>query len=295
MVDVLNNSFEIAGPTFGTAANWTLTTVVAGWEVAEWAPDSFGFEDFEADTGENANQSPATWGVSDPAENFERLWGPFDGTDPEWPDVVPLGLTENSSFLFSFPSGVSASFSGSNFEGFEDGWGIPEGGFFLDDWSQVIPETASFGVESFEAGWFNDTYEFDFDNLTTDDASFYFTAPQTFESFEAVIDAEDVAEISAAQNGFYTLTLNEREFLFNRTGLTTAAGIATALVAEVNNTSDKYTAAVLSGLDPTWIGVQIDDTNIPLITTITGPATATVKLKSAELRQDYWLLPDKTE
>lgn len=297
MADISNASFEIAGPTIGSAEDWTLTTVVAAWEVAEWDPDALGYEDFETAVADVSSFVPATWGVSDPAEDFEKLWGPFDGSDPDWPNVVPVGLAENSSFVFTFPAGISATFS--NIFTYEDfDWGVNEGTPYVTVWEDVlVTEDATFGlgtVEDFETGWSNDTYEDDFDALATETSSFYFTAPQSFESFEFVIDADDVAQIVSATNGFYTLTLNEREFTYNRTGVASPATIATNLTNLVNNTSDKYTAEILGGFDPTWIGVQIEDTNIPLITTITGPTAGTVLLLSPILRQDYWLLPDKT-
>lgn len=295
-----NPSFEIAGDSPGQAASWTLSTSVAAWEVSAFTNVDgvlIGFEDFTVSSGADDPLTGATFGIGGTIESFEKLWGPFDGSDPSFPTLVPdIGYPENAGFLFALGQAEDIIFHpfGDSFDDFE--WSVEVG--LLEQWDDdVDAEAAEFDgavdAESFEEGWGNTDYLFELTPVDATSATFGLSSPVAFESFEDAIEFDDVVRIVSAEvDQTYKLILNGVTFSFLFLAGDEAT-IASGLIADVSNSSSKFTAATWDGNTDT-IGVRVEDVNLSLTTKITGPTIDSVALISKELRQDYWLLPDKT-
>ena len=294
MTDIQNPSFEEAGAGPGEALGWTLITSVANQEFALF--DGVGYEDFELWHAfiENSDSFiEATFGVIDAAEDFEKLWGPFDGSDPKFGVLVPpIGYPGNQGFLFELGQTADAEFFGSGgAESFEVGWGQDTP---LFSWDDVDSELAIFDsgltFENFEEGWGNDDYIFEFAPIQLDDASFYFQTPRTFDSFEDALPFEDIGQILLPQVGLYTASLNGNPFSYTALGGDNTEDIAVGIIDRITNSSLKFSASLLTA---SRIGFINNDPNQDLTTVISGPTQGTVALVTDEFKQDFWLLPDK--
>lgn len=287
MPELQNGGFETEGATPSEADGWALLSATAGGSAVD-------LESFESGWGNTDLTPPAVsveFGADLLRESFERLWGPFDGVDTNYPSAVAPGLySENAGFVTTL-----ALFSvGPDFDSFEDtSWGaVP---FFLD-WDSMALITAPIegDFESFESGWSNDTFltELD-DGVTAIAAEFYAVDPQEIESFERNYDGHELVEVLVAAPGVYFIDINGYpRFEYLADGGDTDMTIANGLIGRINDSTLPYAASLFpGGGDP--IAVVKNQSNAPMLITVGGPANdgSDITRTSPTINVTAWLMP----
>lgn len=277
MAELTNTGFEEAGTLPGEALGWTIssTTQASASTLFESFEEGWGNTTLEPDT------LPASFGGGLSRESFERLWGPFDGTDPNLPDAVAPGLyTENASFRTQ----LTTTAAGPPLEQFSDvSWGSAT---FALDISEVTTIAGDF--ESFETGWNNDAFATELVGDVL--ASFYVFEPETIESFERVIDGHELVDVvlDPPPAGDYTIEINGRDFTFPAEVGDDEDDIANGLIAKINETTTyPYSASYYTGS----IVVVKNLGLAPMLIVVSGPEPGAIVLVSSDINVNFWLMP----
>lgn len=307
---ITNPDFETAGTDPGEADGWTITAAtVTPFEVAGFDGDTLGYEGFESGWGllllefTDADLEVADF-VGEPVDDFERAWGPFDGSDANYATkvLVAANLGDNTGFIFDFSLLAAAEFDsaivGQNFEDFEDGW--PDNENFVFDFvgapTDLTP--ASFDVavpedvEDFEEEWnSNESFKFAFVGLGTDleAASFDAAVPQDFEDFEEVVDGDEIFEVVTGVAGDWLIEINGTEFTYPSVGAGTTT-IRNGLRDAINNGNLQVLASNGPGTDQVLIK-NLSTQFTPLVVRGQAPAGGTITRVTEAERADSWLQP----
>lgn len=286
MPELQNGGFETEGASPSEADGWALLSATAGGSAVD-------LESFE--TGwDNTDLTPPAVSVEFGGdllrENFERLWGPFDGVDTNYLAAVAPGLySENAAFVTT----LSLFSVGPDLDSFEDAsWGaVP---FFLD-WDSMALVTAPIegDFESFESGWSNDTFLIELeDGVTADPATFYQFTPEEIESFERNFDGHELVEVLVAAPGTYFIDINGYPpFEYLADGGDTDIDIANGLISRVNDSTLPYSASLFPGGDP--IAVIKNESLAPMYILVGGPANdgSDITRTSPTINVNFWLMP----
>lgn len=304
-----NLDFETAGTDPGEAAGWVISSTTSTvFEVAGFDGDTLGFEAYESGWGSlllaflDSDLATAEF-ENEPIEDYERVWGPFDGSDPNYATKVQAAANfgDNAGFIFDFSLLAAAQFDsaivGQNFEDYEDGW--PDNESFVFNFVGVPTDLAPalFGTgldleEGYENEWqSNESFKFNFVGIGTDleAALFDATVPQTVEDYEEVIDGDEVFEITVGIAGDWLLEIDGVIYTFPSGGADTTT-IRNGLRDAVNNGNQQVLASNGPGTDQVLIKNLSTDLN-PRSMKGTAPGGGTIERVTEASRVDFWLQP----
>lgn len=303
---ITNPDFETAGTDPGEADGWSITAAtVTPYEVAGFDGDTLGYEGFESGWGlllltfTDSDIEAADF-VGEDVENFERVWGPFDGSDANYATkvLVAANLGDNAGFIFDFSLLAAAEFDsaivGQNFEDFEDGWPDNESFVFAFVGVGTDLEEADFDagfepVEDFEESWGG--FKFAFVGLGTDleAASFDAAVPQDFEDFEEVVDGDELFEVVTGVAGDWSIEINGTEFVYPSVGVNTTT-IRDGLRDAINNGNLQVLATNGPGTDQVLIK-NLSTQFTPLVVKGQAPGGGEIERVTEAERADNWLQP----
>lgn len=313
---ITNPDFETAGTDPGEADGWVVTSSVATtFEVAGFDGDTLGFEAYESGWGALSlefldSDLEAAEFENEPVEDYERVWGPFDGSDPNYATAVlaAANFGENTGFIFEFSLLASAQFDsaivGQNFEDYADGWvlGGPTDVPVLAFVGAPVDLTpAAFGtgladVEDYETEWLsNQTFIFNFVGIGTDleAAEFGAIAPTAVEDYEdSDVDGDEVITVVTGVIGTYGVEINghlvefpstlNADLTHVRDGLLTALQNANPSLFDVSAVARIGTQIVLKNLS----------TNItPFTLKLVNPPGGEIERQTDLFTPDRWLQP----
>ena len=310
---ITNPDFETEDPGVpGGALGWSLSATTSVFEVAGFDGDTLGFEAYESGWGAlsleflEADLEAAEF-ENEEVEDYERVWGPFDGTDSNYATKVlaAANLGDNSGFIFEFSLLAAAQFDsaivGQNFEDYEEGWSANENYVFAFVGIGTDLEAAVFDVavpqnfEDYEEEWSPSPPLFDFVGIGTDleAALFGVSTPDTFEDYESEgspIDGDEVLNVLTGVIDTYIVTINGVEISFPSTMAGDVGHVRDGMRAAIN------ASTAIDVLATDRIGAQIVLKNLstqftPMTLGITNPASGEIERLTPLFLEDRWLQP----